>query len=606
MSQKVNSKQIRFLRGIHSITRVMMEQGALTNYQALVLENVRHRRSAEEIISDEGFKAPFLHELRCYGKNGAQTRQLYIDESYDLLEANDKGALVPATGASAVSHSSEIEALPPSGDRGEETEQKILFLHCEGPVTRGGGMCSYGSIDYRNLMQEFAEDPSVSGLVLLTDTPGGDAMAMYDFEDGMRAWKATGKRSIQLVDGNCYSAGEAMGCQCDYQIAVNPHNGFGCVGAMVCGFITPANSENAITHERFLHIVAGQTPDKNAMWEKAANGDSAEVQEWVSESAQDFIDVMKANRPSVKDEHLTGKTYEAKDVMGSLCDGIGTVDDAIRYCLTGETTWQPAVSTTIPEASAPISLQTTLTPKDMTLIERIAAALGIKSEADVPATEQTVETPVQETVENPATAGKTPATEEPGAPASETSEATDAVPSGSPEGESAPSAEVPAAPTALEEQLTAQLADLQHQLQEQIDVNTALAESNTAALAAKDATIAQHVAEIDGLKQKLSDKEAEFASITTQLTDSQSLLAECKAALEAKDTKLTDLHSELTAAKAEIAELSSTAPACPAPAAPTAPAEQVDDTPDNFKEGMTAQEIIAVQKKKSASRRKKA
>ena len=620
----------------------MMEQSALASFQTLVIENARNHRSAEEIIADEDFKAPFLHELRCYAKNGAQTRQLYIDESYDVLEANEEGLLVQAA---TVSDSSAVGDNPP-----QEEEQKVLFLHCEGPVTRGGGMCSYGSIDYRNLLQEYAEDPSVSGMVFLTDTPGGDAMAMYDFEDGMRAWKAAGKRSVQLVDGNDFSAGEAMGCQCDYQIAVNLHNGFGCIGAMVSGFITPANSENTITHERFLHVVAEQTPDKNAMWEKAANGDTEEVQAWVSESAQDFIDMMHKCRPNVKDEHITGKTYEAGDVLGSLCDGIGTIDDAIHYCLTGEVTWQsgatetpaevnnpedepevidpetependpddpnrPSASSTVPSASTEGSTpqQTILTPKDMTLLERIAAALGIKSEAEVPATEQTVETPAVEqpaaTVEEPEVTETTAAVAEDEQPAATVEEPEN------PEGEGAhePAAAVEEpAPTALEQQLTEQIAqydsqitELQNQLQEQVDVNSALAESNTAALAAKDETIAQHVAEIGALQSKLSEKEAEFASVSAQLSESQSLLAECKAAIEQKDAELATLNEGLTAAKATIAELEATAPAAPAPAAPAAKEEQEDETPDEFKEDMTAHEMIAVQQKRTASRRKK-
>ncbi len=639
-----------------------MEQSALASFQTLVMDNARNHRSAEEIIADEDFKAPFLHELRCYAKNGAQTRQLYIDESYDVLEANEEGLLVSASATVPDELSS----------ASEQEEQKVLLLHCEGPVTRSGGMCSYGSIDYRNLLQEYAEDPSVSGMVFLTDTPGGDAMAMYDFEDGMRAWKAAGKRSVQLVDGNDFSAGEAMGCQCDYQIAVNHHNGFGCIGAMVSGFITPANSENTITHERFLHVVAEQTPDKNAMWEKAANGDTEEVQAWVSESAQDFLDMMHKCRPNVNDEHLTGKTYEAGDVLGSLCDGIGTIDDAIHYCLTGEVTWQsgatetpaevnnpedepevidpetependpddpnrPSASSTVPSASPEGSTpqQTILTPKDMTLLKRIAAALGIKSEAEVPATEQTVETPAVEqpaaTVEEPEVTETTAAVAEDEQPAAtveepEVTETTAAVAEDeqpaatveepeNPEGEGAsePAAAVEEpAPTALEQQLTEQIAqydsqitELQNQLQEQVDVNSALAESNTAALAAKDETIAQHVAEIGALQSKLSEKEAEFASVSAQLSEYRSLLAECKAAIEQKDAELATLNEGLSAAKATIAELEATAPAAPAPAAPAAKEEQEDETPDEFKEDMTAQEMIAVQQKRTASRRKK-
>ena len=627
----------------------MMEQGALARYQALVMENARNHRSAEEIISDDDFKAPFLHELRCYAKNGAQTRQLYIDESYDLLEANEDGILV---------HAEAEGSEPDSSGTDIQSEQKVLFLHCEGPVTRGGGMCSYGSIDFRNIMQEYAEDPSVAGMVFLTDTPGGDAMAMYDFEDGMRAWKAAGKRSIQLVDGYCYSAGEAMGCQCDFQIAVNAHDGFDCIGAMISGFLTPADSENTITHERFIHVVAKQTPDKNAMWEKAAKGDTAEVKAWVSESAQDFIDMMKSNRPDVKDEHLTGKIYEAKDVMGSLCDGIGTIDDAIHYCLTGEMAWQAGSEPTPeedPEIIAPEDDENkqaddvceehgsqhntqqnnlNLNKKDMNLLQKIALALGIKDEAEIPANEQEVETPATEQTtgaEESVTTEPALTTEEPeGTEATTTEESV----TEEPEGTEAATTEEPATEepegtveenteeesAGIEQQLVEQVAQydaqitvLQQQLQEQVDVAAALAEANTAALQKKDVEIAAKAGEVLRVTELLTAKESEVALLTEKVTKHETLLAECKSELEAKDATINAHLSAIQNLNAQIAELQEenkllkavgAAPKTPAPAPAVSENNEADYTPDEFKEGMTAQEMIEVQKKRTARRKK--
>lgn len=676
------SKQIRFLRGLSSITRVMMEEGALRNYQSLIIENARSHKSMEEIVADDTFKSPFLHELRSYNKLGAQTRQQYFDDALQLVEANEEGILVPVMSA---------DDSPSVTDGNEpEKEARVLILHCEGPVTRGGGACSYGSIDYRELLKEYANDESVVGMILCTDTPGGDSMAMYDFEDGMREWNAAGKRSIQLVDGGCYSAGEAMGCQCDYQVAVNPHDGFGCIGAMCSGFITPAGSENSITHERFLHVVAEQTPDKNAMWEKAANGDTGELQAWVSETAQDFLDMMKAHRPNVNAEHLTGKIYEASDVMGSLCDGIATFDDAINYCLTGETPWQssategapapdepevidpedvpeeePETPAAVPEASASASIpnpqqsapttvpdgfpsgnpqesttttvpdglpsgnpqQTILTHKDMNLLQRIAAALGITDSAEAPAVEEQNETPIvnnEETpAEEPATPAEqpaaepeggvtTPATEEPAAPTAEAPAAPAAPaeqPAAAPEGGvTTPAPEEPAAPAAPAESeavigLRQQVADFESQvsmLQQKLTEQEATIKANGELLNEKDVKAKTDAQTITELQAKLTAVNEELASV-------KAILAECKSDIEAKEASISQLqqaNTELTEQNALLKEVGA-APKTPAPA--PAPAQEENDEPEaEFKPGeMTAQELIAIQKKKTARRTKK-
>lgn len=605
MANTINkTKQLGFLRSLVGMQRVMMEQGALQNYQRIILENARNHRSAEEIINDEDFNQPFLHEIRCYNSKGAQTRQLYISESRELLGFNEDGELTPMQ----LSEGSEVD----SGASSEKKEQRVLVLHCEGPVTRGGGFCSYGSIDYRDILKEYADDPDVAGFVFETNTPGGDAMAMYDFEEGMAAWRAAGKRSIQHVDGNCFSAGEAMGCQCDYQIAQNAHNGFGCVGAMVSGYITPANAENDITHERFLHIVANQTPDKNAMWEKAANGDTEEVQAWVSESAQEFIDMMTTCRPDVKPEHLTGKTYNASAVIGSLCDGIGSIDDAIHYCLTGECNWQSGVESEAtdddavvddpekdiipedddkPEDEQADQKQITLNSKDMNLLQRIAIALGIKDEEEMPA-EQAMEQPAetQESGDPETQDGGTPESRDPenndgGTPESRDSETQDAETTESSDaGITAPSAE---------EQLASLMAEVSRLNSEMTDLS---------------ATIAKHKDE----KKLLEDKVSMLDSVITELNASvdavskerdelKAILVDCKTEIEAKDAELANLKEEVTLLK-EVGA----APQVPSPAPEaTESADQFAEAEEQYDPMGGAQAIIATAKKRASRRSRK-
>lgn len=627
MAQKVNrNRQFSLVRELMQTRVVMMEGNVLHAYRTQLLKNFNQHILSSDLSED--LIPTERHYMLCYQKDNATASGiLFFDECNNLVEETADGEMV-------------------SAHEPKENEERVLVLELCGPVTRSGGMCSYGSIDFRDMLLEYADDPSVKGFVLVTDTPGGTAFALHDFEQGMRAWDEAGKFSVQWIDGMSCSAGVALGSQCQQIVAYNDHDVIGCIGAMIAGWATADGTVDS-DGNRFIDVTASQTPDKNGEFRAAAAGDYEALQKEVDDCASEFLRIIDEHRPQIPAEQRTGHTYEAKDVIGTLIDGIASFEDACHYALTGEATWLSSATSTEgedpdiiepepkdpenedpepdrdpqgePDASVTVRSessdgpstpqQTILTQKDMTLLERIAAALGIKSEAEVPATEQTVETPATEqpaAVEEPGTTVETPA-EQPAAPAEEGGQEAPA-----------PSVEEPAVPAepSAEEQLAslqAQLTEsnglhatavetlaklneqhtaLQAQLQEQIDVNTALAESNTAALAAKDEVIAGRVAEI--------------AALTAKLEEQTTLLAECKAALEAKDTELATLNADLTAAKAEIAELNATAPACPAPAAPATTAEQADETPEEFQEGMTAQEMIAVQKKKAASRRKKA
>ena len=645
MAQKVNrNRQFSLVRELMQTRVVMMEGNALHAYRTQLLQNFNQHILSSDLSED--LIPTERHYMLCYQKEATVPSAspegskpsgiLFFDECNNLVEETADGEMV-------------------SAHEPKENEERVLVLELCGPVTRSGGMCSYGSIDFRDMLLEYADDPSVKGFVLVTDTPGGTAFALHDFEQGMRAWDEAGKFSVQWIDGMSCSAGVALGSQCQQVVAYNDHDVIGCIGAMIAGWATADGTVDS-DGNRFIDVTASQTPDKNGEFRAAAAGDYEALQKEVDACASEVLRILDEHRPQIPAEQRTGHTYEAKDVIGTLIDGIASFEDACHYALTGEATWLSSATSTEgedpdiiepepkdpenedpepdrdpqgePDASVTVRSessdgpstpqQTILTQKDMTLLERIAAALGIKSEAEVPAAEQTVETPATEqpaeeaasVVETPAEEPAVPAdeNEQPVAPAEEPAEEPGTpdettVPAGSPAGE----------PTAIEQQLTAQVAQydaqlsaLQTQLQEQIDVNTALAESNTAALAAKDETIAQHVADLTALRDQLAAKEAELATANEQLAEQTTLLTECKSALEAKDTELATLNADLTAAKAEIAELNATAPACPAPAAPATTAEHVDETPEEFQEGMTAQEMIAVQKKKAASRRKKA
>ena len=78
-------------------------------------------------------------------------------------------------------------------------------------------------------------------------------------------------------------------------------------------------------------IYADGADEKNIEFEKALDGDFKLIKERLlnPHNEQFKADVM-TNRPTVKDDQLTGRTYPASEVIGTLIDSIGTLNDAIQ------------------------------------------------------------------------------------------------------------------------------------------------------------------------------------------------------------------------------------------------------------------------------------
>jgi len=224
-----------------------------------------------------------------------------------------------------------------------DDDQIVNVVVIEGAVTRNGGACTYGSKEHRDQMVYANTIPQVVGHILLINTPGGMVSAMPDYTAAFDNCRANNKPTVALIDGICYSAGEWIACQCDHVIAMNPEDGFGCIGAMSCGELAPHGSINTVTQERTIILVGRGSPDKNREALEAAAGNDELMQAEADKNTERFHEVVRANRPMVTDDLLTGKTYPAREVMGRLVDEIGGMDRAIEVVfLLADGTMKPA------------------------------------------------------------------------------------------------------------------------------------------------------------------------------------------------------------------------------------------------------------------------
>lgn len=213
---------------------------------------------------------------------------------------------------------------------GKMKESFVNVMPVDGPITRNGGACSYGSRDIRDWMMKAADNKFCQGHVLHINTPGGSAWAENDFQQGIDYAHARGQRVIAFIDGLCASAGMYLASLCDEVYVMNPKDQLGCVGVMAAFFTMKNGDKDLSTGETYREYYDPESVDKNKeMRDIAEDEDATLLIEELKTLGEEFRADMKAAFPNAKDEHLKGKIFDAKDVMGILCDGQMMLGDVI-------------------------------------------------------------------------------------------------------------------------------------------------------------------------------------------------------------------------------------------------------------------------------------
>ena len=201
----------------------------------------------------------------------------------------------------------------------------VSVLVIDGPITRNGGACSYGSIDHRDMMMRAADNPLCRGHVFIINTPGGSAWAKNDYALAIEYAHSKGQKVLALTDGLCASAGMYLASLCDEVYYMNPKDQMGCIGVMAAFYTLADGSKNQFTDETYHEAYDPQSFDKNKAYRDLANNnDDEELVKELAELGVEFRADIKKAFPNAKDEHLHGKVFNAEDVKGILADGQST------------------------------------------------------------------------------------------------------------------------------------------------------------------------------------------------------------------------------------------------------------------------------------------
>ena len=490
-----------------------------------------------------------------------------------------------------------------------DDDQIVNVVWVDGPITRDGGACSYGTKDMRDQVMYANTIPQVVGHLFYINTPGGESSARNDYEMLINDCREKGKPTVAFVDGLCASSGVNLASRCDRVIVMNPRDEFGCIGSMAAFWATP---DGAIDRDgsRYVEIVGEDCPEKNAWWREAARGEYEKLQAEIDKSTREFHQSVRENRPLTEDWMLTGDMFEAMQLIPALVDEIGDYNRAIEcvFQLADETLPAARFASPAPEDKPDGEAPEGREPEEMARLNAQQKAAVNTSRGDLMMAQdghvttevqgffgpETVEvaTPkndkempedekkVAEAAEQPVTTQEAPA-QEAAAPVQEEQAPAAEAPAAAQGQEQEPAGQEPEKPAAEEEQEPAGQepekpgypADLHFVEQGKLDeaqaelarvtdslhtAETMIADKDAVIARLKEslATLTDIVGERDAAVQKCKDVSAslekaglDYAEQGRQLSDAQVRIAEHVATIE----KLTKQVSEL---KAEVRELS--------------------------------------------------
>lgn len=214
-------------------------------------------------------------------------------------------------------------AVDASGRPGES----IYVTYLKGTMLKHDSCGNPGTRRIGDELLQADKDPDIIGHIIIADSGGGNANAVPELSDAIRDLT---KPVVTWVDGMAASACIYAISYTDRIISHQPMDRIGCIGTMIelSGYSQfHKDSEGYVT----ARIYADSSTEKNADYEAALEGNAQIIKEnLLNPLSEQFINDMKANRPAVTDDLLTGRTYFAKDVVGTLIDSIGTFADAVN------------------------------------------------------------------------------------------------------------------------------------------------------------------------------------------------------------------------------------------------------------------------------------
>jgi protease-4 len=210
----------------------------------------------------------------------------------------------------------------------------IAMVDILGPVLKYGDVCTYGTVEYNDLMLRLANSNRVAGIILNIDSPGGQADGTAMFAQTIREVAKQSKPVIAIVqDGIAASAAMWIASAAQEIYVTQVTDQVGSIGAYQLLYDYSGYLEQLGVKEHL--IMAPQSTDKIKDYLDALKGDYTLIKEDLKFLVQDFVKAVKVGRGqrlnTGVDDPFTGKMYKAADAKSvGLIDGVKPLSDVVK------------------------------------------------------------------------------------------------------------------------------------------------------------------------------------------------------------------------------------------------------------------------------------
>ena len=261
----------------------------------------------------------------------------------------------------------------------KEDVKYINILRLTGPMTRGGGECSYGSLEMRDMLMEAADRDDVVGHIIYCRTPGGMATTLIDFRKAIDYIHSKGQKVYMFCDGTVASGGAFLSAMCDGVFAYNEEDEIGSIGMYTAFFTMENGAVNAITQEKYVEYYAEKSTEKNRPYRDG--GDMEAIAKETNEYLDELLAAMKQDRPSIKEEQMNGAMFKMKDVVGTIIDGICTLPELCERIYGEWAATQPASTRTQAEDNNQSNINQQTNPAMSKEYKNLASLAGYEADA---------------------------------------------------------------------------------------------------------------------------------------------------------------------------------------------------------------------------------
>ena len=261
----------------------------------------------------------------------------------------------------------------------KEDVKYINILRLTGPMTRGGGECSYGSLEMRDMLMESADRDDVVGHIIYCRTPGGMVTTLIDFRKAIDYIHSKGQKIYMFCDGTVASGGAFLSAMCDGVFAYNEEDEIGSIGMYTAFFTMENGAVNAITQEKYVEYYAEKSTEKNRPCRDG--GDMEAIAKETNEYLDELLAAMKQDRPSIKEEQMNGAMFKMKDVVGTIIDGICTLPELCERIYGEWAATQPASTRTQAEDNNQSNINQQTNPAMSKEYKNLASLAGYEADA---------------------------------------------------------------------------------------------------------------------------------------------------------------------------------------------------------------------------------